>query len=112
MIELNPDITTTVATITGGVGAIVFGVSKAVKVWAQDRGEIQKYSAEADLFQRMNTELTRLAAVNQAQEQEISELREKLSKLVDDFAAFKQTVIAKDMEISTLKAKLQKYEAI
>ena len=106
MFEVNPDITTTVASIVGGAGAIIFGLSKAIKVWSSDRGEIQKFSSESDLFQRMSSELKRLGETNKAQEEEIAELRAKISVLLDDFNNFKIASARRDAELAALRVRL------
>jgi chromosome segregation ATPase len=110
MIEVSNDITTTAVAITGGVGGILFGLQKAIKSWSADRGDIQKNSIDSDLFQRMSAEISRLAATNQQQEQEIAELREKFTSLLNEFTQFRMENAKQAIELATLKERLKRYE--
>lgn len=104
--EVNQDLVVNTSAIMGAVTAIIFGFQKAIKSWSSDRGDIQKIGIESDLFNRMNAELTRLTAVNKAQEQEIADLREKCNKLIDEFSAFKIEGAKRDVELAALRVRL------
>lgn len=108
--DINQDVLTNSATLLGAVGAIVFGLQKAIKSWSADRGEIQKIGIDSELFQRMSAELTRLAATNQAQEKEIQELRDKFSALLSEFTTFRVESAKREAELTSLRERLKRYE--
>lgn len=105
--ELNTDVATNAAALLGGAGTIIFALQKAIKSWSADRNDIQKMGLDSDLFTRMSSEIKRLSDTNQAQEQEIDELRAKCANISEEFIKFKLESISKDMAIRDLQHRLE-----
>lgn len=104
--EINQEFFVTATSIFGAIGAVVFGLQKAIKSWSADRSDIQKIGMETDLFGRMSAEIKRLAETNQRQEQEIIELRDKCATITEMFAEFKIETTEKTIELMHLKQQL------
>lgn len=104
--EINQDLVTNTSAIMAALGAIVFGAQKAIKSWSADRGDIQKIGIDTELYARMSAEMARLSKVNQDQEVEIKELRDKYMAISEQFNKFKLESVSKDITILDLKRQL------
>ena len=104
--NIDQELVTNASAIIAAIGAIVFGAQKAIKVWSTDRGDIAQIGMASELYSRMNAELTRLAKTNQDQEVEINDLRNKCTKISEEFAQFKLESAEKSMQLVTLKLQL------
>lgn len=104
--EVNSDLITNSTSIIAAVGAVIFGLQKAIKMWSADRGDIQKIGIDTDLYTRLNQELTRLSKTNEEQAEEITELRDKYTALLEEFTQFKVDCATKASLINEMNYRL------